>query len=71
MLQSNSHKSQAIYTELAYNQEADVYSNPPTDNDILKIVERVRWTIDNVSRQSIVKAVQKKNEMLNLYDNLL
>lgn len=71
MLQSNSHKSHAIYTELAYNLEADIYSNPPTDDDITKIVEQVRWTIDNVSRQSILKMVHEKSDMLKLYDELL
>ncbi len=71
LFESNSLKSRAIYTELGYWQKEPLYHNPPTDEDIDKIMERVDYAINSISRDTIRKSVHEKSEKLKQYDNLL
>lgn len=71
MLSSNSHKSAAIYKELRYDSISAIYSNPPTDDDIMEIVKRVEFCVVHCPRQTIQENAQKNSMLLKQYENLL
>lgn len=72
MLGSNSHKSAAIYRELKYKEtDSIVYSNPPSDEDIQAILEKVDYSISNISRDRIRQVVQTNSDMLQQYEKML
>ena len=72
MLSSNSHKSAAIYRELKYNEaDSRVYPNPPSDEDIRLIVEKVDYSIKNISRDKIKESALQNSDKLHRYEQLL
>ena len=72
MLSSNSHKSAAIYRELKYNEaDSHVYPNPPSDEDIRLIVEKVDYSIKNTSRDKIREVALQNSALLHQYEQLL
>lgn len=72
MLSSNSHKSAAIYRELKYNEaDSHVYPNPPSDEDIRLIVEKVDYSIKNISRDKIREVALQNSALLHQYEQLL
>ena len=72
MLSSNSHKSAAIYRELKYNEaDSHVYPNPPSDEDIRLIVEKVDYSIKNISRDKIKESALQNSDKLHRYEQLL
>ena len=72
MLSSNSHKSAAIYRELKYNETGShVYPNPPSDEDIRLIVEKVDYSIKNISRDKIREVALQNSALQHQYEQLL
>ena len=59
MMNSNSHKSMAIYEELEYDNKA-LYSNLSSDDEIAEILAQVDNSIKHVDRANIINKIMIK-----------
>ena len=71
MMESNSHKSRAIYTELEYNENEKIYNNPPLDEEIDEIMLRIHDAM-KIDRTKILETAKQKSVLcLKQYSKLL